>query len=119
MENTMDIHEENLALASGDVQLAEAPESVKNFTEWCFTNDKTNPAIRQMFHAFYQGAFKNKLGLMHAKDKDGKVHTLIVGVEIQPDGVFTYPLARCLEEDEINNFSAPDGEGGWCDDGTE
>lgn len=114
----MDIQDENLALAQGEVQLAEAPETVKQFTEWCFTNDKTNPAIRQMFHTFYQAAFANKLGLMHAKDKEGKVHTLIVGVEITPEGTITYPLARCLEEDEINNFVAPDGNGGWVNDGT-
>lgn len=85
------------------------------FDEWTFTNDKTNPAIRGMWHLFHSAAFNNKLGLMHSRHiPSGTIHTLIVGVEQTTDGVHTWPLARVLTEDEQGTYEAPDGEGGFC-----
>lgn len=100
--------------------LMEAPEATVSpdgitMEEWTFTNDKANPAIRHLFHMFYESAFRNKLGLMHARDKsDGKVKTIIVGVEVGEDGqVMTWPIAKVLTEEEQGNFEAPDGNGGY------
>lgn len=102
----------------GNVQESEHPAGIE-MQEWCFTNDKTNPAIRQLFHVLHESVFKNKLGVMHAKFK-GKpeVHTLIVGVEVLPTGeVLTFPLAKLLTADEQDSYMAPDGEGNYL--GTE
>ena len=101
-------------LPEGKVREAEHPEGIE-MEEWTFTNDKTNPAIRQMFHLLHQSTFKNKLGIMHAKLKEkDEVHTLIVGVEVTDDGqVFTFPIAKVLTEAEQNNYLAPDGKGGF------
>ena len=82
--------------------------------EYTFTNDKTNKAIRHLFHMFYQSVFKNKLGVMHARNKvDGKVHTILVGVELTPDGTLTWPIAKVLTEAEQGQYEAPDGNGNY------
>lgn len=101
------------AIASGEVTEAQHPEGIE-MTEWVFVNDKTNPAPRQIFHMFYDGAFKNKLGIMHAKLKDSdQVHTVIVGVEVNEQGAFCFPLAKILTAEEQANYLAPDGHGNW------
>ena len=100
-------------LPEGKVREAEHPEGIE-MEEWTFTNDKTNPAIRQMFHLLHQSVFKNKVGVMHAKLKDkDEVHTLIVGVEVVDGQVLTFPIAKVLTEAEQGNYLAPDGSGGW------
>ena len=97
------------------IQESEHPDG-QEMDEWCFTNDKTNPMIRQLFHLLMESAFKNKLGLMHAKvrDKD-EVHTLIVGVENTEDGVITWPIAKILTEDQQGLYAAPDGQGNYAE----
>lgn len=107
--------DEQIELASGDVNEAEHPGGIE-MSEWCFTNDKTNPHIRQLFHMFYNSVFANKLGIMHARVKGTEdVHTIIVGVEVLPEGagVITYPLARLLGPDEQNQYEAPTGDGDY------
>ncbi len=102
-----------------DIQLALSAESteevLKEMEEWVFTNDKSNPMIRQLFHLFYNSVFKNKLGLMHALHEPTKeVHTILVGVEITPEGVVTWPIAKILTEDQQGQYKAPDGEGNYA-----
>ena len=82
--------------------------------EFTFSNDKQNPMLTQLFRMFYASVFKNKIGLMHAKvrGKD-EVHTIMVGVEITPDGIITWPLAKILTEQEQDMYIAPDGEGNY------
>lgn len=94
---------------------ATPPEGTPEFTEWTFTNDKTNPLIRQMFHMLYQGVFGNTIGVMHAfNSKTEKVDTLIVGLSLDEDNnVITWPMARVLTEEEQDNYLAPDGNGNW------
>jgi hypothetical protein len=99
--------------ALGEVTEAEHPTGTE-MEEWVFTNDKTNPMVRQLFHLLYQSAFSNKLGVMHAKLKDkDEVHTLIVGVEYTPEGVVTWPIAKILTEDQQSEYLAPDGNGNY------
>lgn len=85
--------------------------------EWVFTNDKENPYPQQILHAFYDGVFKNRVGVMHAKVRGSEdIHTLLVGVEVHDDGnVACYPLAKILAADEHDQYVAPDGNGGWLD----
>jgi hypothetical protein len=99
--------------ALGEVVEANAPEGME-MEEWVFTNDKTNPMVRQLFHLLYESAFKNKLGVMHAKLKDkDEVHTLIVGVEYTDEGVITWPIAKILTEEQQSEYLAPDGNGNY------
>lgn len=106
--------DEQLELMDGKVNEAEHPGGIQ-MSEWCFTNDKTNPHIRQLFHMFYNSVFANKLGLMHARVKGtDEVHTILVGIEVLPDGgVITYPLARLLAPEEQTVYEAPTGNGDY------
>lgn len=116
MDVRKEAEEQMLDLALGNVKEAELPEGVQmEMDEWVFTNDKANFLPRQMFHILMESAFKNKLGIMHAKHKEtGMIHTLIVGLDVHPEmGVITWPLAKVLTESEQNEYVAPDGEGGY------
>lgn len=105
-----------LETSKGEVVEATHPAGLP-MAEWVFTNDKTNPHIRQQFHMFMDATFANMIGLMHAKNsKTDEVHTLLVGVENSEEGVVTYPLARILLPEEQNLYLAPDGNGGYIGD---
>lgn len=112
----MEDREENVidaVLSQLEVVEAEHPTGLE-MSEWVFTNDKTNPAIRNLFHIFYTSVFMNKLGLMTALHEPSQtIHTLIVGVDVQDGKTITWPLARVLTEDEQSNYKAPDGEGSY------
>lgn len=92
------------------------PEGLE-LDEWIFTNDKTNPGIRQLFRMFHQSVFDNRVGLMHARLKGSdKVVTLLVLIEVLPDNqIITWPLAKVLTEEEQNMYAAPDGNGGFVE----
>lgn len=112
-ENTKSEIDQALEVMNGEVQEAKHPDG-KEMTEWVFTNDKTNPHIRQLFHLLMNSAFFNKFGLMHALVKDtNEVHTIIVGVEETPEGVATWPIAKILTEEEQGQYQAPDGHGSY------
>lgn len=66
---------------------------------------------------FYEGAFHNRLGVMEAFDlTTNEETTILVGVEADEDGKpVCYPVARCLKAEEVKNFLAPDGKGGYYD----
>lgn len=110
--NVIDLMER---LVKGEQVAAEMPEDMDTMTEWTFTNDKTNPAVRQIFHILYQGVFSNTVGVMHALNTEtDMVETLIVGLARNDDGsVATWPLAKIIPESEQGNYKAPDGNGNW------
>lgn len=91
-----------------DIGKAEHPNGIE-MTEWIFTDDPKNPAPYMLFHAFYDGVFANKIGIMMGKDVDGNEATLIVGVEITDQGTAVYPLARILETHEVSKYRGPEG----------
>ena len=93
---------------------AEHPDG-HELQEWVFTNDKSNPSPRHLFHLLHESAFKNKLGVMHALRKDDhKIATVIVGVDQDAEGnLICWPIARMLTEDEQGLFMTPDGKGGY------
>lgn len=112
-DNTEKEAQELLDLALGNVKEVELPDGIE-MEEYVFTNQKDNPMVRQLFHMLMDSAFKNKLGIMHAKVKDkDEVHTLIVGVEMTPDGPITWPIAKILTEDQQEVYLAPDGQGNY------
>lgn len=99
--------------------LEEIPEAVhpdgEPLMEYVYTNDHKNPMLPQLFHFLYQATFDNKVGVMHALNRETKkVHTLIVGVETLPDGqIMCVPVAKLLTAEEQNLYCAPDGVGGY------
>ena len=104
-----------MSLEGIDVPVPEAESPDGNaLVEHIYTNDKKNPAPIQLFRMFHQAAFKNKLGIMHALDKEsGKIATLIVGMEFTDEGTAMWPLAKVLSEEEYGRYLAPDGTGGY------
>lgn len=105
----MNINEELMQVAVGEVQKDDA----LLVTEWIFANEM-NPALIQMFHSLYEGVFKNRIGIAHCKEKDtDKTVTLIMGIGHDGENVQMFPLARILDEAEVNNYEAPDGNGGY------
>lgn len=108
-----EIKEELLDIANGNVTKAQPAEGV-NMYEWVFANER-NPALLQLFHSLYEGAFKNRLGIAHCKNRtNDKLQTLIVGVNpTEGGGAQLYPLAVILEEDQLADFMSPDGHGGY------
>lgn len=111
----MDIKDELMQVAQVDVVKAEAPTKLE-MTEWIFANEM-NPALLQMFHSLYDGVFKNRIGIAHCKERgSGNITTLIVGLDSDGKNVQMFPLAKILDEAEVNNYIAPDGKGGWIGD---
>lgn len=87
-----------------DITTAEHPAGIE-MTEWIFTDDPKNPAPYMLFHAFYDGVFANKIGIMKTKHVDtGEDCLLVVGVELREEGTAVYPLARILESDEVEKY---------------
>lgn len=95
-------------------ELAKRLEGLQ-FNEYIFTNDKTNPYLQQILHAFYDGVLNNRLGVMHAKVAGtDTIATLLVGLVPSSDGTTgCYPLARILNDADTNEYLPPDGNGGW------
>lgn len=114
MSEQSEIQVDNVIPFPTKEELAKRLEGV-NFAEWIFTNDKANPYPRQLLHQFYEGTLTNKIGIMHAKDKEtGADALLLVGVLRNEEGdIGCYPLARVLDASEVQNYLAPDGNGGW------
>lgn len=92
-----------------DIPTAEHPSGIE-MTEWIFTDDPKNPAPYMLFHAFYDGVFANKIGIMQATHTEtGEKAMLIVGVEVTEEGTALYPLARILESEEVLKYEGPSG----------
>lgn len=104
---------ENVVDMFDKIQEAKHPDGLE-MDEWVFVNEKENLAPRQLFHLLYESVFKNKLGIMNALNtSDGRVYTLIVGVEQTEEGTVTWPIAKLLTEYEQNLYKAPDGHGNY------
>lgn len=88
-----------------------APEIVLNVL-----SNKPEARDFDVLQMLYSGAFANQLALMHAKhEPTGEIHTLLVGMEYSEDlkTSSAYPLARLLSVEQIAEYKAPDGKGGW------
>lgn len=109
-----EIKDELIALANGNVEEAQPAGDIE-MNEWVFANEK-NDGLRQLFHTFMSGAFRNQIGVAHCKNKEtDKLETLLVGVQPNGEGGATlYPLAVILTEAEhTTKWLSPDGRGGY------
>lgn len=82
-----------------------------------FTNTPHDEAAYQVLQLFYKGAVENSIGMMRAlNNATGNEELILVGM--QPNaagGVDSFPLAKVLVKDDVENYFSPDGRGGWFD----
>lgn len=110
----MDITSEDL-VAAAEATTKEEPRN--KFHLHVFTNDQGNPFPFTQLDLFYQCVQASKVGLMHAKNREtGVIESLLVGVEQGPNGIISYPLAKILDENDLNLYLPPDGMGGYLED---
>lgn len=114
MDTDKDMYPVDINELLAEATPAEHPDGIE-LQEYVFTNDKSNPSPRHLFHLLHESAFKNKLGVMHALHKDShKISTVIVGVDKDAEGnTICWPIARLLTEDEQGQYMTPDGQGGY------
>ena len=88
------------------------------FSEFVFTNDKTNTFPQNILHLFYTLVQEKYVGIMHAKhEPSGDIHTVLVGLEYdEAGGVSLMPMAKILSQQEQEEYLAPDGNGGYIGD---
>lgn len=82
-----------------------------------YTNKEDSPYLDSLLMMFYQGCADNRIGIMEAHNLEtSEVEMILVGVELGEDGkTDCYPLARMLRAEDVKNFLAPDGKGGFYD----
>lgn len=84
---------------------------------YIFSNDPNEQGTMQILQMFYRGAFENTIGIMRAKNTTtGKIESILVGVEISPEGTKTYPLAKVYDPSDVLTLVSPDGKGGFFGD---
>lgn len=82
-----------------------------------FTNTPHDEAAYQVLQLFYKGAVENSVGMMRAlNNATGDEELILVGLQARADGgIDSFPLAKVLTKDEVENYFSPDGRGGWFD----
>ena len=93
-----------------------SPE-VKEMVLYKFTNKADTPYLDSLFQMYHHGAFTNRLGIMEAWNLETEREEIIlVGVDIDEDGKpDCYPIARVLRAEDVGNYLAPNGKGGYFD----
>lgn len=92
-----------------------APE--RTMTLYKFTNKADSPYLDGVLTMFYEGTIANKVGIMEAWSlADEEEHLILVGVEADENGKpVCFPIAKCLRAEDVSNYLAPDGKGGYYD----
>lgn len=82
-----------------------------------FSNKESTPYLDSLFAMFHHGAFSNSIGIMDAWNlSTEQEEVILVGVEIDADGKpDCYPIAKILRAEDIGNYLAPNGKGGYFD----
>ncbi len=82
-----------------------------------FTNHEDSPHLDSLLAMFYQGAFDNQLGIMQAFNlTTDEEYLILVGVAADENGKpVCFPVAKVLSAEDVPNYLAPDGKGGWFD----
>lgn len=86
---------------------------------YMFSNDKDGAdRLLSYLRMFYEGVYKNSVGIMEAKNKDtGQLELVLVGINHGEDGLTdTFPIAKILSAHDAVRYLAPDSEGGWIAD---
>lgn len=83
---------------------------------YMFSNDAGGAdRLLSFLRMFYEGVYKNTVGIMEAKNKDtGELELVLVGINHSEDGMSdTFPIAKILTAHDATRYLAPDSEGGW------
>lgn len=93
------------------------PQVEKSPILFKYTNKEDSPYLDRLLMMFYQGCADNRVGIMESHNLEtSEVEMILVGVELGEDGkTDCYPLARMLRAEEVKNYLAPDGLGGFYD----
>lgn len=96
-----------------DNEKQEAPSPVL----YKFTNHEQSSHLDDLLAMFYQGTYGNSLGIMTAFNLETGVEDIVlVGVVLDEDGkADCYPVAKVLSAEDVANYLAPDGVGGYYD----
>lgn len=84
---------------------------------YMFSNDKQAATrLFPLLKLFYDGVYKNSVGIMDAKTSEGEPVLLLVGITHEEDGTTsTVPIAKVLNEEALDGVLIPDGNGGWLE----
>lgn len=85
-----------------------------------FTNHKDDAqhmgVLKGLLKMFYHTVLTNRLAIMQAKNAEtGEEELILVGVEQDGDSVNVFPLASPIRAEQVSQFIAPDGKGGWIE----
>lgn len=94
----------------------ETPET-KTLTLYKFTNQSNSQYLDQILEIFYRGVDSNTIGVMTAYNtKTEKEEVLLVGIQLDADNKpECFPLAKVLRNEEVLDYLAPNGKGGYYD----
>lgn len=82
-----------------------------------FTNKEESPWLDSVLAMFYDGVFRNRVGIMDAWNLETEQEeTVLVGIELDENGKpDCFPLAKLMRAEDVKNFLSPDGKGGYYD----
>ncbi len=82
-----------------------------------FTNQAESSQLDGLLAMFYQGVYSNTIGIMTAFNiEKGEEEVILVGVDFDEDGKpDLYPIASALTAEQVRQYLAPDGKGGYYD----
>lgn len=82
-----------------------------------FTNQEQSGHLDNLLAMFYQGVYGNTVGIMTAFNLEKQEEELIlVGVMLDQDGkADCFPIAKILSAEDVRNYLAPNGKGGYYD----
>jgi hypothetical protein len=92
-------------------------EQDKTLTLYKFTNHPDSQYLDDLLAIFYRGVDANTVGVMAAFNVETEEEELIlVGIQLDQDNKpECFPLAKVLKHEDVLNYLAPDGKGGYFD----
>lgn len=79
-----------------------------------FANNPADPKLEALLSMFYSGVLQNTVGVLLAKNKStGQEELVLVGVNVEDGTTNAFPIAKILGPEDVANYAAPDGKGGW------
>ena len=96
-----------------------SPENPKTVAPvlYKFTNQKNSEELDTLLAMFYQGVYNNAIGIMQALNLNtGKEDIILVGIQLDENGKpDCFPIAKGLRIEDVRDYQAPDGQGGFYD----
>ena len=95
-----------------------SPEpATQDLVVYKFSNKEDTPYLDSLFAMFLHGTFSNSIGIMEAWNlATEQEEVILVGVDFDEEGKpDCYPIAKVLKAEDISNYLAPNGKGGYLD----